>query len=363
MKEQFPPPSSQTTFLLVVLWLFLFFCLNTRDVAAQNSKSDIGLACRSDNDCIEGLFCIEVDTKNKLSVCLLACPQGQCLTGETCTLHSSGRKVCMCNSNQPCRTGFPCVNGFCPGSTYCHTQQRPCPTATFLCFQPITNNPWGVCVVPCSDDKDCPPPGTRCLPYQNKTACYCRQTSDCSSGYICVDFHCHQPCTQDQQCKKDEHCTGLICEPRPPDFPEPPKESSETEPVSQDTQHESNPPPSENTPDAILPESTTDAGWNERPSQDLPSPESTTPTDTHDPVTEMTSPEIPPTSEQMSGDTNPHDPEISDSSQPSLTDNTSPPGCRCSGHPHLLPSSWILLLFVLLFGYKRTLSSDKRSRS
>lgn len=218
---------------------------------AQSTKSDIGLSCTTDKDCMDGLLCIEVDKSQQLSVCLLDCTQhGQCLTGETCTPLSSGKKVCRCSKANPCKTGFPCVNGFCPGNTYCNTKTYPCLSNKLLCFQPIQGEDWGLCVAPCTSDKDCPPPGTKCLPYKGKNACYCLKDSDCGGGNVCVDAHCHIPCTSHKQCPKDEYCTGTICEPKPPGFnPEPLKEpmseSSMKEPSSKEEAPLKQEPPSD----------------------------------------------------------------------------------------------------------------------
>ncbi|TNE45312.1 MAG: hypothetical protein EP343_27245 [Deltaproteobacteria bacterium] len=210
-----------------VCWVGLLLLSVSTESWAQSTKSDIGLSCNKDSDCIDGLLCVEVDPSQQLSVCLLACPQGKCLTGETCTALPSGKKVCTCDKSKPCKTGFPCVNGFCPGSTYCHPTQYPCLSSKLLCFQPIAGNPWGLCVAPCQSNADCPPPGTRCLPYQSGKACYCKVDSDCGGGNVCVDAHCHIPCSNDAQCKSTEFCTGKICEPRPPDYkPEPLQEFS-----------------------------------------------------------------------------------------------------------------------------------------
>ncbi len=203
----------------VLICIMALQCLVVSHYAwGQNSKSDLGLSCNKDSDCIDGLLCVEVDPSQQLSVCLLACPQGQCLTGETCTALPSGKKVCTCDKSKPCKTGFPCVNGFCPGSTYCHPTLYPCLSSKLLCFRPIAGNQWGLCVAPCQSNADCPPPGTKCLPYEGRNACYCKTDSDCGGGNVCADSHCHIPCSNDSQCKSTEFCTGKICEPRPPDY-------------------------------------------------------------------------------------------------------------------------------------------------
>lgn len=246
--------------LACLFGVFFLLAPGTSQAQAPNSQG-IGEPCNSQAECITGLLCVKVTYPQAISVCLQACPTGQCLSGEACQT-VGGKKVCMCDSNNPCKSGLPCLYGFCTGVLYCHPQKRPCPPNTPLtCVQPISGTPFGICFVKCKSDSECPPPGTRCIARGTDKLCYCSKDSDCKQGLICVDYHCHQKCTSDKDCPKSEYCTpASICEYRIPTPPEPSPEPSNEPPNESTTEarpEASFEPPNEST---ILEPPPTDAG-------------------------------------------------------------------------------------------------------
>lgn len=233
------------------------------DTPDSGPESDIGLACRGDDDC--GGICI-TDWEGGYCSDYCSAPE-DCPAGSTCSPVDDTTNLCLADcdpSGDDCRTGYGCADsagfGFpnvcipgCHDDDDCGEGLACDPTGGFLgegeCYDPDAE--WGGA---CTDEIECPaggrcfsedfsgypggacvdfgcdvgdntgcPEGTECLPGGRRGRCYraCDTVDDCRDGYDCETnedypdrLTCQPACTDDDVCSGGRVCNvGLgICD-------------------------------------------------------------------------------------------------------------------------------------------------------
>ncbi len=163
-----------------------------------------GQPCDNQSRCIAGHVCTLVQQGATQGVCILACPQGSCPTGEKCVKSQTGEQLCYCNSQNPCSGGKTCKDLRCQdGGSGCRSNND--------CSQgKICQG--GTCVAGCQSNKDCFSGETcqagQCKP---KTA-GCTSNGDCAQGQVCQNRQCVSGgCQSSGECPKGQICVQGKC--------------------------------------------------------------------------------------------------------------------------------------------------------
>ncbi|TNE46812.1 MAG: trypsin-like serine protease [Deltaproteobacteria bacterium] len=186
---------------------------------------DLFETCSASAPCKPGLLCILSNIGRRL--CFRNCSNDSSCQpeGGTCYTSNENAKLCLCNSNSPCNSGYTCklttTNGVCVkdggGNSPQCTNDTDCPVGQ------VCQN--GTCVNPqqpqCTNDTDCPS-GQVCRNGKCETPAppQCTRDSDCPSGQVCRNNKCEQgppppQCTKDSDCPSGQVCRNNKCEQAP----------------------------------------------------------------------------------------------------------------------------------------------------
>ncbi|MCP4646667.1 MAG: hypothetical protein GY852_02885 [bacterium] len=152
-----------------------------------------GSPCSSNDDCNEGLICVDGICQDDSCGPGGVCPPGFICIGDTCVDGS-------CGPEDPCPEGFVCIGGFCFPS-----DEAPCGGPEDEECPPGEECVDGSCEdIPssCEDDDDCPL-GQECVDESCVDLIPCDDEDDCPDGFECIDGYCEEPecdCTSDLDC-------------------------------------------------------------------------------------------------------------------------------------------------------------------
>ena|GEM_PF-5464591 len=160
-----------------------------------------GSPCASNEDCNEGLICVNGFCQDASCGPGGVCPPGFICIGDVCVDGS-------CSSEDPCPLGFVCVGGFCfPDDEVPCGPGGECPPGQ-ECVEGFCED-----LIPCSEEGECPP-GQECVDGYCADLIPCTEDGDCPPGQECVDGFCGEevciPCTSTLDCASEGY--GYICE-------------------------------------------------------------------------------------------------------------------------------------------------------
>ena len=139
--------------------------------------------CSGDEDCPEGLVCIDDICSEPATGCSgdEDCPEGLVCIDDTCVEHAID-----CSGDEDCPEGLVCIDDICAKPIIECSGDEYCPEG-LVCIDDICSEP----ITGCSGDGDCP------------------------EGQICIDGICDIPvsyeCSIDDDCAGGETCSGGFC--------------------------------------------------------------------------------------------------------------------------------------------------------